>query len=285
MNTETNPILIVGANGKTGYRVNARLQSLGYSTRAVSRSTDPAFNWHKPETWPDVLKGTKSAYVTYQPDLAVPQAESAIKNFIQLAKDYGLEHIVLLSGRGEEGAQRAENVLINSGLQWNIVRCGWFSQNFSESFMIDGILSGELILPADDTLEPFVDADDIAEVTVATLLKPVLRNRVFELTGPEALTFAQCVETISQALHRPIQFTSIPVDDYIDALNAQGVDEDYQWLLRELFTNVFDGRNSQVMQGVEEALGRPATDFQTYVAKTMASGAWTIAEEKEATAC
>jgi hypothetical protein len=47
-----------------------------------------------------------------------------------------------------------------------------------------------------------------------------------------------------------------------------------QWLLRELFTVVFDGRNSKVMPGVEQALGRPATDFSTYVQKTLASGVW-----------
>ena len=50
----------------------------------------------------------------------------------------------MLSGRGEEGAQKAEQVLINSGLSWNIVRASWFAQNFSEGFMIDGILSGHM---------------------------------------------------------------------------------------------------------------------------------------------
>lgn len=83
-----------------------------------------------------------------------------------------MKHIVLLSGRGEEGAQRAEQVLKDSGISWNIVRCSWFSQNFSESFMLDGVMAGELVLPAADTLEPFVDADDIADVAVATLTDP-----------------------------------------------------------------------------------------------------------------
>ena len=66
----------------------------------------------------------------------------------------------------------------------------------------------------------------------------------------------------------------MPVDAYIDALQEQGVPEDMQWLLRELFTVVFDGRNSKVMPGVEQALGRPATDFSRYVQKAVASGAW-----------
>jgi len=268
------PILIIGKNGKTGARVNQRLQTLGYATRAVSRSTTPSFDWQNPSTWEFAIKGASSAYVTYQPDLAVPSAEATIKAFVRVAAEAGLEHIVLLSGRGEEGAQRAEQILIGSGISWNIVRCSWFSQNFSESFMLEGILGGELVLPASDTVEPFIDADDIADVAVATLTDPSHRNKLYELTGPRALSFTQCVEEISAALGKPVKYTGIPVDDYIKALNEQGVPEDYQWLLRELFTVVFDGRNSQVMAGIEEALGRPATDFKTYVQKTIESGAW-----------
>ena len=258
------PILIVGKNGKTGSRVNQRLQALGHATRPVSRSTAPSFDWENPATWRSAIEGTRAAYVTYHPDLAVPNAESAITEFVQIAAEAGLEHIVLLSGRGEEGAQRAEDILKASGLSWNIVRASWFAQNFSESFMLEGILAGELVLPAGDIVEPFIDVDDIADVAVAALTEPGHRNKLFEVTGPRALTFAQCVEEISDAIDHPLKYTRIPVDAYIDALNEQGVPEELQWLLRELFTVVFDGRNCNVMPGVEDALGRPATDFKTY---------------------
>ena len=280
MNSTSDPIVIIGGNGKTGARVNARLQSLGYSTRPVSRSTTPAFDWDNPETWRAVLKGTRAAYVTYQPDLAVPRAESAIKAFVKMAIENGLEHVVLLSGRGEEGAQRAEEILKASGISWNIVRASWFFQNFSESFMLEGILAGELVLPAGATVEPFIDADDIADVVVATLTEPGHRDKVYEVTGPHALTFAQCVEGISAALGRPVTYTSIPVDQFMDALKEEGVPEEMQWLLHELFTVVFDGRNSEVMPGVQEALGRPAKDFKTYVQNTVESGVWSPVMQK-----
>lgn len=280
MNSTSDPIVIIGGNGKTGARVNARLQSLGYSTRPVSRSTTPAFDWDNPETWRAVLKGTRAAYVTYQPDLAVPRAESAIKAFVKMAIENGLEHVVLLSGRGEEGAQRAEEILKASGISWNIVRASWFFQNFSESFMLEGILAGELVLPAGATVEPFIDADDIADVVVATLTEPGHRDKVYEVTGPRALTFAQCVEGISAALGRPVTYTSIPVDQFMDALKEEGVPEEMQWLLHELFTVVFDGRNSEVMPGVQETLGRPAKDFKTYVQNTVESGVWSPVMQK-----
>ncbi|MCU7809023.1 MAG: NmrA family transcriptional regulator [Candidatus Thiodiazotropha sp. (ex Semelilucina semeliformis)] len=275
------PILIISKNGKVGHRVDERLQALGHATRGVSRSTTPSFDWTRPETWRSAMEGARSAYVAYQPDLAVPQAESDISAFVEIAREVGLEHIVLLSGRGEAGAKRAEDIVKSSGLSWNIVRASWFFQNFSESFMLDGILAGELILPAGDTLEPFIDVDDIADVAVAALTQPGYRNRLFEVSGPRAMTFGQCMAEISEALGRPVKYTQVPVDAYINALNEQGVPDEMQWLLRELFTVVLDGRNSQVMSGVEEVLGRPATDFKTYIQKVIGTGVWTAESLQE----
>jgi uncharacterized protein YbjT (DUF2867 family) len=271
---KTNPILIIAKNGKTGARVNQRLSDQGFTTRAVSRSTTPPFDWDNPHNWASVMDGVKSAYITYQPDLAIPQAEAAIKQFVAVANERGLQHVVLLSGRGEAGAERAEKILQNSGLNWNIVRCSWFSQNFSESVMLQGILDGELVLPATDTIEPFVDADDIADVVVATLTRSDMQNKLYELTGPRALSFADCIDEISQAIGRPLKYTPLAIDDYINVLQQQAVPENMQWLIRELFTVVMDGRNSQVKKGVEQALGRPASDFKTYIQNTIASGVW-----------
>ncbi|UCH50330.1 MAG: NmrA family transcriptional regulator [Betaproteobacteria bacterium] len=271
---KTSPILIIGKNAKTGLRVEQRLQALGYNTRGVSRSTSPAFDWEDPTTWRPAMEGTESAYVTFYPDLAIPTAEQTIRDFVALAKEVGLRHVVLLSGRGEQGAERAETVLANSGLEWNVVRASWFMQNFSEGFMIEGILNGELMLPAGDIVEPFIDIDDIADVAVAALARPELRNRLFEVSGPRALTFAQCAAEISEAVGYPVKFTRISIEEFLQALREEGLPKEMLWLMNELFTVVFDGRNSKPTSGVEEALGRPATDFSEYLRKVMASGAW-----------
>ncbi len=268
------PNLIIGKHGKTGWRVERLLQEMGLPTRAVSRSTLPAFDWEDPSTWKAALEGTRAAYITFHPDLAIPSAEQTIKDFVALAIASGLEHLVLLSGRGEEGARRAELVLENCGLEWNVVRASWFMQNFSENFMIEGILEGELMLPAGDVAEPFVDVDDIAEVAVATLTNHDLRNRVFELSGPRAMTFAECVDEISSAVGYRIKYTQVDIDSFVDAMRQTGAPDSLLWLMRELFTVVLDGRNSRPTSGVEEALGRPATDFRDYVQKVVRSGAW-----------
>jgi uncharacterized protein YbjT (DUF2867 family) len=268
------PILIIGKTAKTGLRVDQRLKTLGYSTRGVSRSSSPTFDWEDATTWRPALEGAKSAYVTFYPDLAIPTAEDTIREFITLAKDVGLQHLVLLSGRGEQGAERAETVLMNSGIDWNVVRASWFMQNFSEGFMIEGVVQGELMLPAGDVVEPFIDIDDIADVAVATLIRPELRNRLFEVSGPRAMTFTHCVAEISEAVGYPVKFTRVTIEEFLHALRDQGLPEEMLWLMRELFTVVLDGRNSNPTTGVEEALGRPPTDFSEYLRKVMATNAW-----------
>src|ERR1700687_3987684 len=203
------PILIIGGAGKNGTRVNALLQAHGIVTRPVSRSTVIAFDWTRPETWPAALDGVSRAYVTYQPDLAVEGSTEAIAALSRLARESGGERVVLLSGRGEPSAQRAEAALQGSGVPWTIVRASWFNQNFSEGYLLDGVLAGEIALPAGSVSEPFIDADDIADVVVAALTDERHANKIFEVTGPRALTFAQAVAEIAAAAGRPIRYRPI----------------------------------------------------------------------------
>lgn len=269
------PILIIGATAKTGARVNSLLDAQGIATRAVSRATTPAFDWTRPETWAPALDGVSKAYVTYQPDLMVEGAADAIAQLAAIARDKGLEQIVLLSGRGEPGAQRAEAALQASGVPWSIVRASWFNQNFSEGYLVDSILAGEVALPAGAVPEPFIDADDIADVVVAALTDDRHLGKLYEVTGPRALTFAEAVGEIATATGRNIRYTQVAADDFAAALRPH-VPEDVIDMLMELFTVVLDGRNVNVMHGVEEALGRPARDFGDYVRRTAATGVWNV---------
>lgn len=270
-------VLVIGGAGKTGRRVSERLRARGIPVRDVSRSTTPAFDWTEPKTWAAALDGVSKTYVTYQPDLAVDGATEAIATLSRLAKDKDLEHIVLLSGRGEPGAQRAEAALQASGIPWTVVRASWFAQNFSEGYLIDGLLAGELALPAGPVPEPFIDVDDIADVAVAVaaLTDDRHRNRLYEVTGPRALTFAQAVAEFSAAVGRPIRYTQVSPEAFAAAMQPY-VPKDIIDLLHDLFTVVLDGRNVNVMNGVQEALGRPARDFSDYARATAATGVWNV---------
>jgi uncharacterized protein YbjT (DUF2867 family) len=268
-------VLIIGGAGRTGRRVNALLNQHRIATRPVSRSTNPSFDWARPEGWPGVLDAVSKAYVTYEPDLAIPRAAEAITELAYLARRKGLEHVVLLSGRGEPGAVRAEAALQGSGVPWTIVRASWFNQNFSEGYLLDGVLAGEIALPAGAVCEPFIDADDVAEVAAAALTDGRCADRIYEVTGPRALTFAEATREIAAGLGRPVRYIQIAPDDFVISMRAYAP-EDVVQLMNELFTLVFDGRNSQVMPGVTHALGRPARDFSDYVRRTVASGVWTV---------
>jgi uncharacterized protein YbjT (DUF2867 family) len=266
--------LVLGATGKTGRRVVERLRARGLPVRAGSRSGAPPFHWEDRSTWAPALQGAASAYVSYFPDLAVPGAPEAVGAFVEQALQSGTRRLVLLSGRGEEEAQRAERVLQDSGADWTIVRCSWFSQNFSESYILDSILAGEVALPAPDTPEPFVDAEDIADVAVMALTEDGHVGRLYELTGPRMLTFEEAVAEIAEASGRPIRFVRVSMEEFAAGMAEQDVPDDVAWLLRYLFAEVLDGRNAHLADGVQQALGREPVDFRDYAQRTAATGIW-----------
>lgn len=266
--------LVIGGNGKTGRRLVRRLTAADRRVRIGSRAGGVPFAWDDPTTWEPALENVDAAYVSYYPDLAAPGAPAAIGAFAETALKTGTRRIVLLSGRGEEEAQASEQVLAASGADWTVLRCSWFNQNFSESYLLDPIVAGHLYLPAGEVKEPFVDADDIADAAAAVLTQDGHLGQVYELTGPRLLSFTDAVAAISTATGRAIGYTRVPVEDFAASLAADGVPGDVVDLLTYLFTSVLDGRNAHVCDGVQRVLGRPARDFADYARDTAATGIW-----------
>ncbi len=275
--TASSSVLVLGATGKTGRRVRERLDALGVPTRAGSRSAQPPFDWDDRSTWEPALRGARAAYVSFFPDLAAPGAAETVGAFADLAVRSGVRRLVLVSGRGEPEAQRAEQAVQASGADWTVVRCSWFAQNFSESFLAEPVGGGEVALPVGDVGEPFVDADDVADVAVAALTDDRHAGELYELTGPRLLRFDEAIGEIARATGRPIAFATVSIDDYTAAMRQDGVPEDIVGLTAYLFTEVLDGRNARVTDGVRRALGREPRDFRDYAARTAAAGAWTPA--------
>ena len=132
----------------------------------------PRFDWAEQSTWAPVLQGVQAAYIP-NPDLIVPGVPEVARAFAELAIEHGVTRLVMLTGRGEDEAQRAEREVKATGADVTIVRGAWFMQIFSEDFLLDSIRAGEVVLPADDgQLEAFVDIDDIADVAMAALTEP-----------------------------------------------------------------------------------------------------------------
>lgn len=272
--TKKQNILVLGGKGKTGRRVASRLLEKGQTVRIGSRSETPSFDWEDSATWASALEGVDSVYITFQPDLAVPGAREAIKGFTVQAEKSGVQKVVLLSGKGEKEAEKCEEIVKNSGMDWTIVRASWFNQNFSESFFLDPILAGHVALPKNEAKVPYVDANDIADVVVEALLTEEHNGKTYELTGPRTLTFSDVVKEISTATEKDIQFTSISMEEYNALMKEFQLPDSYLWLINYLFEEVLIESNSVITNDIEKVLGRKPIDFSRYANKVAKSGVW-----------
>ncbi|WP_370617220.1 NAD(P)H-binding protein [Mumia qirimensis] len=270
--------LVTCGTGKTGRRVASRLTAARHAVRVGSRSAHPPFDWSDRATWEPALADVDAVYLAYLPDIGAPSAPADIGAFADLATSMGVRRAVLLSGRGEQQAQRCEEVVRSRPWDWTIVRSAVFSQDFSEAFLYEPVLSGVVAFPAGRVAEPFVDADDVADVAVAALTEAGHAGQTYEVTGPRSLTFAEAVAAIGAATHRSLRYVPVPPDAYAAALVEEaGLPSEEAGFLAALFTTLFDGRNAATTDGVERALGRAPRDFTDYVRRTAREGVWDVA--------
>ena len=272
---KTQSFLITGGTGKTGRKIVSSLVNKGHNVRIGSRRENPAFDWEDPEGWDAALEGMDKVYICFQPDLAVPGAKEAIETLIEKARNAGVKKLVLLSGKGETEAEACEELVINSGLDYTIIRASWFNQNFSESFFLDPILQGVVALPMAEAKVPYLDTDDIADTVVEVLMDDTHNGQIYELTGPRLMTFEEVVKEISLASGRDIKFVPITLEQYVEGMKEAGIPAGYVWLLEYLFSHVLaNPQNSMLSGDVEKVLGRKPKDFTAYAKETAATGVW-----------
>ncbi|NRB50027.1 MAG: NmrA family NAD(P)-binding protein [Saprospiraceae bacterium] len=268
-------ILVIGGTGKTGRLVVESLTQLGHQVRIGSRGHSPSFDWDKPSTYAQALKGMDRAYIVYYPDLAVPGARDAIKALTEAAIHEGLKKVVLLSGKGETEAEACEEIVANSGLDYTLVRASWFNQNFSEGAFKDYILAGHMALPMPEARIPYTDTRDIADMVTKVLLDDTFNGKTLTVTGPKKLTFAEVAEIISGKLGRSILYQPISMEEFKAGLVQAGLPESVIWLLSYLFTEVLGhSENQTISDDVEKVLNRKPIPFEEYVETTVASGVW-----------
>lgn len=273
---QDHPILVIGSTGKTGSRIARSLTKRGFSVRHGSRNAAIPFDWEKPETWRAALDGISSAYVSYFPDLAFPGASQKIEALTKLAADAGVKRLVLLSGRGEPHARNCEDIVKTCGLDYTLVRASWFAQNFSEGYLRDPVLDGMIALPAGDVREPIIDVDDIADVAVAALTEDHHCGQLYEVTGPQLLSFDEAAAQLSAATGRPVRYIPITFDQFHASMTGIGGQ-----FIADVFTGIcretLDGRNAYLGDGVQRALERKPRDFVAFCRTAAASGAWSAA--------
>lgn len=276
---DSGPVVIIGGTGKTGRRVAERLVRRGVSVRAVSRSTEIHFDWNDVATWGAALAGVSAAYITYSPDLAFPGADKQIETLAGMLAERGVSRVVLLSGRGEDGAVASERALLAAVPTAVVVSCSFFTQNFTEGPFLPSVLDGEIAMPVSAAMgEPFLDIDDLADVVVVALTGDAYRGRVLELTGPQALTFPDVTRLLREAAELRVSFKEISVHEYIEQAVAAGLPVEVAHGLAALFTEVLDGRNVATTSTVRDVLGRPATPVGDTLIRAARSGCFEVEE-------
>jgi uncharacterized protein YbjT (DUF2867 family) len=276
------PILVLGGTGKSGGRVASLLLAQGTPVRAASRSGEHPFDWTDRATWDKALDGARAVFI-------VPfDGQTWTRPFVERAAHHGVDRVVLLSGRGvddpayigEEGELAATHIDGESavralgGTAWTILRPGWFAQNFSEGFFRDAVLAGELRLPAGAGAASFVDAEDIAAVAVAALTGDGHAGRIYELSGPRALTIAEAAAEISAATGRPVRYVPLAPEEYIAELVGEGWPEADARGMAASVAAIRNGLDAHLSEGVRQALGREARDFADFAKAAAAAGAW-----------
>jgi uncharacterized protein YbjT (DUF2867 family) len=271
--TQRMTVVVTGASGRTGSRVAQAARGAGLTVRAACRAH--GFDWEDPTTWARTLRDADAAYLMYPSDVGSPAAAEGIGALAREAVGLGVRRLVLLSARGEDQALPTEEALTSSGADWTIVRAAWFSQNFNEGPLVEGMLHGELVFPAGEVKEPFVDARDIADAVVAVLTAGDRHaGRTLEPTGPRLLSWREAVAEISGATGSTITYTPVPTRAYGEALTGLGVPPEEVELLVEVFQTLMDGRNAHVTHDVREVLGREPRDFADFARQAAAAGAW-----------
>jgi uncharacterized protein YbjT (DUF2867 family) len=123
--------------------------------------------------------------------------------------------------------------------------------------------------------EAFLDVEDVADVATAVLTEPDGHaGRVYELTGPRELTFAEAVGMIARASGRPLTYTQVSPAEYVAALIGQGWGEADAHQLAEMFALMEKGLLVGTTDDVAAVLGRGPRTFEDYVVRAAAAGAW-----------
>lgn len=265
-------ILVLGAGGNVGRPLVKALIARGESVKAATRSgtgvegaEGVAFDYADPSTFDAAFADVDRAYVMLPTGyvnisallLPVVQGLAARGVKIVFQSVFGVDADDSIPYRQVELAVEA------AGVPFVILRPNWFADNF-HTFWHGGILQGGISLPAGQGKSSFIDVRDIAESAAAALTRKDFDGQAFNLTGPQALSYAEAATVLGQVIGRPVAYQAIDDASFIATLTAHGVPDDYAQFLASIFHPVREGWTAPVSDAVLTLTGHPARSLQTY---------------------
>lgn len=274
----TGTVLVTGATGNTGSILVPALVDVGVDVRAFVRDKSKAKpledagaeivlgDLEEPDTIRPALEGVEKAYLlTWN---GPPQAEHA-HNVIEAAKEVGQPHIVRQSMWGSDNSRvvqqgnQVEEELKASGLPWTLLRPTFFMQNFLMS--AQSIASeGKMYWPLEDAELAMIDIRDIVDCAVAVLTEEGHIGKTYTLSGPEAITFHEVADALSEALDKDVDYVSVPEDAALESMLSMGMNEFVAQGYIELFEGFREGFADQPTEGVPTLKGSPARSIDQF---------------------
>jgi len=281
-------ILVTGATGLNGSALVRRLSAAGVPVRALVRSAGKAEalsrlphvalalgDMASPETLAAPLAGIERAFLNSSADAAMLEVQT---NFIVAAAKAGVKHVVKLSGiipeidsafRFARMHGEAEKRLEQPGMAYTHLRAGEFMPAyFRQVPSITG--RGVLALPMAEQRIASIDTEDIAAIAALALTGDGHRNKIYRITGPEALSMAEIAAILSDVTGKPIRYVAVAPEEALKAQLAAGMPPYLAEGLSELFAERRRGGEATVYHDAERLLGRRPTSFAQFAQRNAA---------------
>jgi uncharacterized protein YbjT (DUF2867 family) len=285
-------IMITGASGLSGRIIvdtfikrNIPLRILVRDKKKVSRFL-PYQNLEicvgdllKPETYKNALTGINKVLLISS---AVERMTETQQTFIDVAKANGVPHVIKFSGAdsgvgflshkfiAQKEHEDIEDYLINSGVNWSIIRPSQFMQMYLPGAPTGVDLStGTLTLPIKKGKLSPVDIEDVAGICVRLLTENGHENKIYEMTGPDALDMEEACNIISAVLGRRIAYNDIGLDDYETMLLNRGIPKDRVSILTQISKQRMKCIDSHIKLDAHRHFEVRPTNFAEFIYKNI----------------
>lgn len=276
-------IALTGATGTVGRAVIAELAARGVRPLAIVRAAESAAalagaadtvlaDLDRPERLEHDLAGTRRLFMLTP---LHPRQDALQRRIVDAAGRAGVAHVVKLSALGADPDARVaihrqhgrgDAHLIASGMGYTCLRPNAFMQN-AVQWQGSIARTGAITLPAGDARVSMIDVRDIAAVAARVLTAPELSNQVHELTGPEALSYAEVADCLSHAAGRTIRHRDVAPDEARRAMLSAGMPAWAVDARLELYATYRAGAAQRTTTTVAELTGRPPRRFADFAAE------------------